>query len=387
LDTHLTTMVGPPDAGVTSIPVAAPDLGGNEEAYVVEALRSTWISSTGPFLARFEQEFAERVGAKHVLAVSNGTVGLHLAMLGLGIGPGDEVIVPSLTYIASANAIRYVGAEPVFVDVDLQTWCLDPGLVAEAITERTKAILPVHIYGHPADMDALNEIARSHRLWVIEDAAEAYGATYKTRPTGALGDIGVFSFYGNKTITCGEGGAVTVNDDKLAANLRMLRGQGMDPNRRYYFPIIGHNFRLTNVAAAILCAQLERDAQILQLRTKVYDRYRQELAGLRGIGLQPVSPDVQLGPWLFSITVDEAEVGVSRDELMATLAEHGVETRPFFIPIHELPPYRQARTAGANLLPNTNKLGASGLNLPTFNQLSTDQIDRICQVIARKVGQ
>src|ERR1035437_4092881 len=206
------------------IPVAMPDLTGNEEKYVVEAIRSSWISSSGPFNQRFEREFAELCGARSAIGVCNGTVALHLAMLALDVRPGDEVLVPSLTYIATANAVRYVGAEPVFVDVDPETWCIDPKLLEEKITRRTKGIIAVHLYGHPADMDAINHTAAIHGLWVVEDAAEAHFAKYKGRPTGGLGDLGTFSFYGNKIITCGEGGAVMVNDPHLELRLRTLRG-------------------------------------------------------------------------------------------------------------------------------------------------------------------
>ena len=214
-------------SGVMRYPVAVPDLAGNEERYVVEAIRSSWISSTGRFLDRFEQEFAAACGARHALAVSNGTVALHLALLGLGAGPGDEVLVPSLTYIATANAVRYVGAEPVFVDVDPGTWCIDPGRLAAGLTPHTRGIVAVDLYGHPADMDAINAFAAKHGLWVVEDAAEAHFARYRGRPVGSLARISTFSFYGNKILTSGEGGAVTLDDDELAARLKMIRGQGM----------------------------------------------------------------------------------------------------------------------------------------------------------------
>ncbi len=236
------------------IPVAAPDLSGNEEKYVVDAIRSSWISSTGPYLQRFEKEFAGLCATRAAIAVCNGTVALHLTMLALDVRGGDEVLVPSLTYIATANACRYVGAEPVFVDVDPQTWCMDPKLLEAAITRRTKGIIAVHLYGHPADMDAINHIAAVHGLWVVEDAAEAHFAQYRGRPVGSLAPMATFSFYGNKMFTCGEGGAITLSDPKLELRTRTLRGQGMDPQRRYYFPVTGYNFRLTNLAAAMLCA-------------------------------------------------------------------------------------------------------------------------------------
>jgi perosamine synthetase len=369
------------------IPVAEPDLTGNEEAYVLEAIRSSWISSSGPFLARFEAEFAAATAAEHALAVSNGTVALHLALLSVGIGPGDEVIVPSLTYVATANAVRYVGAEPVFVDVDPATWCIDPARVAEAITSRTRAIIPVHLYGHPAAMDEIMALAAGADLKVIEDAAEAFGATYKGRPVGALGHIGTFSFYGNKILTSGEGGAVTCNDAELCDRMRLLRGQGMDPNRRYFFPIIGYNFRLTNVAAAMLCAQLERSDKLLKRRRDIYELYQSLLGNLPGLHMQPQAVDVTVAPWLFSMVVDESRTGLSRDELMRRLDQRGVETRPFFIPIHDLPAYANASRQRGTSLPVTDLLASRGLNLPTFTNLADEQIEFICDQVKEALAE
>jgi perosamine synthetase len=366
-----------------SIPVAAPDLGGTEERNVLEALRSTWISSTGSFLNRFESEFAKLCETEGALGVCNGTVALHLALLGLDVRHGDEVLVPSLTYIATANAVRYVGAEPVFVDVDPETWCLDPKLLEASITRRTKGIIAVHLYGHPADMDAIKHVAAVHGLWVVEDAAEAHFARYKGRPTGGLGDLGTFSFYGNKIITCGEGGAVNVNNKHLELRLRTLRGQGMDPQRRYYFPVTGYNFRLTNLAAAILCAQLDRREEILAGRQRVFTAYEELLAGIQGIGFQPIAPWAERAPWMFCITVNTGEYGRSRDELMSLLSEKGIETRPFFLPLHKLPPFRiESKSRGENL-PITDALSESGINLPTFAAITDSELDYVANAIRK----
>ena len=362
------------------IPLAIPDLSGNEEAYVVEAIRSSWIASQGAFVDRFQAEFAAATGAGYALAVCNGTVALHLAMLALGIGPDDEVLVPSLTFVATANAVRYVGARPVFVDVDPRTWCIDVVDAARKIGDRTRAIIPVHLYGHPADMDAINALATEHGLSVVEDAAEAFGALYKGRPVGGLGDIGTFSFYGNKILTSGEGGAVLVNDASLHDRLALLRGQGMNPGRRYYFEIVGHNFRLTNVACALLCAQLERGDALLARRRAIFALYRERLSDVPGVGLQPVADDVVMAPWLFSITIDPAAFGCSRDELMTRLDGQGIETRPFFIPVHTLPPYAAANVGVR--LPHTDRLGACGLNLPTYSGMSDDQVLTVCAAVA-----
>lgn len=363
--------------GFEKIPVAAPDLSGAEEQNVVEALRSSWISSTGAFLDSFEHRFAQLCETTGALGVCNGTVALHLALLGLDVRPGDEVLVPSLTYIATANAVRYVGAEPVFVDVDPETWCIDPKLLEASITRRTKGIIAVHLYGHPADMDAINRIAAVHGLWVVEDAAEAHFAKYKGRPTGGLADLGTFSFYGNKIITCGEGGAINVSSQRLELRLRTLRGQGVDPERRYYFPVTGYNFRMTNLAAAILCAQLDRREQIIAGRSRVFSAYEQLLAGIPGIGLQPIAPWAERAPWLFSITVDENEYGRSRDELAACLAERGIDSRPFFLALHKLPPFREESARRNEQLPVTDRVSNAGLNLPTFSALTDTQLEFI----------
>ncbi len=367
--------------GSGKIFVSAPDLSSLEEQYVLEAVKSSWISSAGEFVDKFETAFAKFAGARYALGVSNGTVALHLAMLGLDIRPGDEVIVPSLTYVAVANAVRYVGAEPVFVDIDPETWCMDPSRIEDAITRRTKAIVAVHNYGHPADMDAINHIAAVHGLWVIEDAAEAHGATYKGRRVGALGHIATFSFYGNKIITSGEGGAVTVNDPHLYQRLKTLRGQGMDPKRRYFFPVIGYNFRITNVACAILCAQLERYTELVQSRSRLFESYQALLAGVSGLALQPAAPDVSVAPWMFCVRIEADLFGRSRDQVMRDFEEANIEVRPFFVPLHSLPPYREESRRRNIVLPHTDLIASQGINLPTAPNLGNEEIRRVCAVL------
>ena len=272
------------------IPVAAPALVGREREYVLDCMDSTWISSSGRYLERFEAEFAEFCGVRHALACCNGTVAVHLALLAHGVGPGDEVIVPTLTYVASANPIVYCGGRPVFVDAEPRTWNMDPDLIEGAITPRTRGIVVVHLYGHPTDMDPILELADRHGLWVVEDAAEAHGATYKGRIAGSMGSISTFSFYGNKIITTGEGGMVVTDDDRLAARIRQFKGQGQDPTQRYWFPIVGFNYRMTNVAAAIGLAQLERVDWHLGRRREIAGWYREELGDQEGIALSPRSP-------------------------------------------------------------------------------------------------
>jgi perosamine synthetase len=363
------------------IPVAVPDLSGREIEYVTDAIKSGWISSTGAFVERFEAEFAQICGTRTSISVSNGTVALHLAMIILGVGPGDEVIVPSLSYIAVANAVRYVGAEPVFADVQPETWCLDPEDVKARISPRTKSIIAVHLYGHPADMNKINAVAREHGLSVVEDAAEAPLATYHGRPVGSLANMAAFSFYGNKILSSGEGGALTLSDHALEFNARMIRNQGMDPDRRYYFPVTGHNFRLTNVACALLCAQLERREQLVHRRRAIYSLYHKLLSEVPGVGFQPVADWAQISPWLFCITVDGKKFGRTRDELMRGLGEKGIDTRPFFIPLHTMPPFKMASRARKERLPVTEQVSQRGMNLPTYPGLLDENVARVCDAI------
>lgn len=366
---------------MSRIPVGSVDLSGNEEAYAVDAIRSSWISSAGAYLQRFEREFADLCGTTKSLAVCNGTVALHLALLGMDVRPGDEVLVPSMTYVATANAVRYVGAEPVFVDVDPDTWCIDPERLEAAITRRTRGVIAVHLLGHPADMDRINQVADVHGLWVVEDAAEAVGAKYKGRVVGSLSHAATFSFYGNKIVTCGEGGAITLSDDRLYTRLRTLRGQGMDPLRRYYFPITGYNFRLTNLACAILCAQLERWETTVALRRAIFERYNRLLREVPGVQLQPVAPWAELSPWMYACTIDAGAFGCTRDDLMAGLAERNIETRPMFVPLHRLPPFREESRARGEHLPVTDRLGETGVMLPTYNLLTESDHLRVIEAI------
>jgi perosamine synthetase len=280
-----------------------------------------------------------------------------------------------MTYIATANAVSYTGATPVFADVSPDTWCLDPDAVAAAVTPRTAAIIAVHLYGHPADMDRLREVADRHRLALIEDAAEAPFAEYKGRRVGSLGDAATFSFYGNKVITSGEGGAVTTDDDLLADRLRLLRGQGMDPSRRYYFPIIGYNYRLTNVAAALLCGQMSRLPEMLERRRKVYDVYDEAFLSSGQLSCQPRAEWAVTTPWLYGVLLPDED---RRIRVADYLSEKRVETRPFFVPIHTLPPYEDGGHAD---LPVTTELGARGLSLPTSSTFGPAVVRRVADLV------
>lgn len=353
----------------TRLPVAEPFLGEEELRYVSECVLSGWVSSAGKFVTRFEELFAKRCGVEHAIAVSNGTAALHVALVALGVGPGDEVIVPTLTFIATANAVTYTGARPVFADSDPVTWNADPEAVAAAITPRTKAIVPVHLYGHPADLDAI--AAAAGGIPIVEDAAEAHGALYKGRCVGSFGLAGTFSFYGNKIVTTGEGGMVVTNDGELASRIRRLRDHGMDPGRRYWHPVLGFNYRLTNLQAAVGLAQLEKLDEILAAKRLVADRYASGLRGLSGITLPPGEPWARSVHWLYSILVDD------RDAVMEALELAGIESRPFFTPIHQQPLY-----AAGERLPVAEGLAERGLSLPSSVTLTPAEIERVVGVLA-----
>ena len=365
------------------IPVAEPALVGREKEYVLACLESSWISSSGEYIHRFEERFAEFCDVEHAIGTCNGTVALHVALVALGIGPEDEVIVPTLTYVATANAVRYCGATPVLVDSEPTTWNLDPELVSAAVTPRTRAIIPVHLYGHPTDMDPLIELAASLELTVVEDAAEAHGARYRGQVVGSLGTCGVFSFYGNKIISTGEGGMVTTNDARLAARIRQLRGQGQDAERRYWFPVIGFNYRMTNVAAAIGLGQMERVDWHISRRRETAGWYRARLAGEDRVRFSPEADWAEHAYWMNCVVLDD-EVEVARNEVMSRLAASGVETRPFFYPIHTLPPYGEL--AALRAYPVAERLAGRGFNLPSSALLSEDDVDYVCAALSRALG-
>jgi len=363
------------------VAVAEPLLTGNEKAYVLDALETAWISGSGKYVTQFEERFADFCEAKHAVAVFNGTVALHLAMIVLGIGAGDEVIVPDLTYIASPNSVRYVNADPVLVDIDPVTWTIDPADVARRITPRTKAIMPVHLYGHPAAMDPLLALAQEHNLFIIEDAAEAHGAEYKGRRVGGIGTLSTFSFFGNKIITTGEGGMVVTNDAALAQEVRLYRGQGMDPNRRYWFPVIGYNYRMTNVQAAIGVAQLERIDWFIERRLEVAHWYNEAFKN-SDMTLPAQADWARNVYWLYAPVVPE---GIDRDRLMAQMAADGVETRPFFYPMHSLPPYFDAD--GDAKYPWTTRLSARGVNLPSSATLTRQQVQYVAASLLKALDE
>jgi perosamine synthetase len=372
-----------------------PSLSDRERSYLMDAFDSGWLSH-GEYIAAAEKGIAKLVGVKHAILVSNGTVAIELALKALGIGPGDEVIVPSLTYFSTAAAVANVGAVPVFIDCD-RFGCMSPVETGKAITPRTKAILPVHLYGHPAAMSALREIAVTFNLRTIEDCAEGHGAKYLDCPVGSLGDIGCFSYFGNKIITCGEGGAIVTDNHDIADYARLLMGQGMSPQVKYLHPVLGRNWRLTNIQSAILLAQLERFDSIFQQRLRVFEEYEEGLEGIPGISTQRVDTGMTRAPWLFSIFVSEY-YGHPRDVLMAHLSEEGIDSRPYFLPLHTMPPFIRDCTSrrgyaadgmteadwrrfNSTYYPRTMKFSMQGMNLPTYPDLESETIARICTVI------
>jgi perosamine synthetase len=357
------------------IPVFTPWLPESARRYVLDCVDTGWISSLGEYVPRFEAELARFCEARHAVATANGTVALHLALVVLGIGPGDEVLVPDLTFVATANAVRYTGATPVLVDVDPRTWGMDPEAAGRLVTPRTRAILPVHLYGRPVDLDPLFALAGNHGLDVVEDAAEAHGARYKGRRVGALGRLGAFSFYGNKIFTTGEGGAIVTNDARLAERAAFLRDHAMDPRRRYYHPEIGFNYRMTNIQAALGCSQLEHAEQILQRRQALAHAYDAGLAGIPGLSWPVPMPWEQSVCWMYSVVIEPA-FGLDRDAVAAGLRERGIDSRPFFVPLHEQPPY-----LAEGGFPVAAALSRQGINLPSGTALEPDEIATVCAAL------
>jgi perosamine synthetase len=356
------------------ISVAQPTLNGNEKKYVMDCLDTNWISSVGKYIGAFEESFAQFCGVKHAIATNNGTTALHLALVAMDLKPGDEVIVPTVTYIATANAVRYCGATPVLVDVHAETMNIDPADIERKVTSKTRGILPVHLYGHPAEMETINAIAKRHGLWVVEDAAEAHGAEVSGKKVGSMGTCATFSFFGNKIVTTGEGGMVTTNDDALAAKLRLFRGQGMDLSRRYWFPVIGYNYRMTNIQAAIGLAQMETIEKSISDRAQIAAWYDEALAELRDRIILPAPVEsIKQVYWMYNIFLREGD-NTRRDSVMRALDEMGIETRPVFYPMHVMPPYHEDVA-----YPVADLWSQRGINLPTHQGLTRDDIDRIAR--------
>ncbi len=354
-------------------PVYRPLLNGNEKRYVNKCLDSTWISSKGEFISRFEKEFASFTNSKYAIAVPNGTIALHLALLTLGIGRGDEVLVPTLTYVASANAVTYTNAKPVFVDSLPGSWQPDPEDIRKKITKRTKAVMVAHLYGYPSNMKEILKIAKEHNLLVVEDCAEAFGSKLKNKHVGNWGDIASFSFFGNKTITTGEGGMVVTNNKKLFNLALRLKGQGLAKNREYWHDIVGYNYRMTNICAAIGLAQLERATKIITKKRQIAKWYYVFLKDLP-LEFHKETKEIFHSYWMVNILVSKK---ISRDKFRNNLLKAGIETRPVFFPIHTMPFYFKKGQS----LPVAEDIAKRGVTLPSYPGLSRNDVLYICNKI------
>lgn len=363
--------------------VSKPVLCGNEKKYVIDAIDSGWISSNGSYITRFEQAVADLIGVEECLSANNGTTALHLACLAMGLKPGDEVIVPALTYVASANVVAYCGATPVFADCDPNTWNATVETIKSAWTPRTVGVIAVHLYGLPAPVLEMTALCKERGAWLIEDCAESLGATIDGRPTGSFGDAATFSFYGNKTISTGEGGALHLRDPEKQKLARMLRGQGMDLQKRYWHPILGYNYRMTNVAAAIGLGQIEMVDFHIAERRRIAKCYMELLQPLAEDGLLRLPVRVtgyESTYWLFSAVLTSGG-GKRRAWIMEQLAkDYGIETRPFFVPMHHLPMYATDLDC-----PHTEFISEHGINFPTYTGLSDSEIKEICEAISSVV--
>jgi perosamine synthetase len=354
------------------IPISQPSITDKEIKYVTDAIKSGWVSSLGKYIDKFEEKFAKYCNTKYAVATSNGTTALHLTLVSLGITENDEVIVPDFTFVATASAVRYIGAKVVTVDIEEDTLCICPKAIKKAITSKTKAIIPVHIYGHPANMEEINKIAKKHNLFVIEDSAEAHGAEIGGKKVGSLSDAGIFSFYGNKIITSGEGGMITTNNKILYEKLKYLRDHAMSKDKRYWHTEVGYNYRMTNLQAALGVAQFERIDEILSKKKEIFKWYQEELKDIENIKLNFQKDNYTNVYWMICIEIidyDEQQ----RDDLLLKLKEKGIDGRPFFYPISDMPMYENVNTE------ITHKIFQRGINLPSYFDITKENIIYICE--------
>lgn len=366
------------------IPLCIPEIRGNEWKYIKECLDTNWVSSAGSYVDKFEEDFAKYVNSKKAVVTVNGTAALELALRTIGIKEGDEVIVSSLTFISPVNTIKYVGSHPVFADVCRDTFVMDTEKVEELINKKTKAIIPVHIYGHPVDMDKIMDIAKRHNLYVIEDATESLGALYKGKAVGTIGDIGCFSFNGNKLITTGAGGMLVTNNEIYGERAKYLSNQTKTTinNKGVYHEEIGYNFRMPNILAAMGCAQLENIDEYTRTKRENADLYNKLLKDTKGITLPVEKEYAQNVHWLYSILIED-DYKINRDELIKKLYEKGIDTRPFFMSVHKMNPYKECRCGDMRI---TEDLEKRGINLPSSVSLKKEDIEFICECI-KKLGE
>ncbi len=367
------------------IPVSEPNLSEIEREYLIDAFDSTWISSNGMYLEKFKKLLSRYLDIPYIVLTSSGTTALHTALLAAGIKKGDEVIVPDLTYIATANAVTYIGATPVFADVLKDTWTISPESVEKLISKKTKAIICVHLYGNPCDMDKLLKIAKNNNIFLIEDTAEALGSIYKGKKVGTFGDVSVFSFYGNKTITTGEGGAIATRNKNFAQKSLLLRGQGMSFNRRYWFEVVGYNYRMTNLQAAIGCGQMRRIDELIAKKFRNANLYYKYLEGkIDNLILHKKlfsEKEMKSTYWMFSVIVKDFNLK-KRDLLIEKLLKKGIETRPFFYPISSMPPYKKSKKDENK---NCYYLFERGINLPSSTLLTEEEIKFISKTLIETI--
>ncbi len=363
------------------IPVCTPSLGIKEREYILDCLQTNWISSHGKYISSFEEAFSAYCGQKYGITTTNGTTALHLALAVLGIKPGDEVIMPSFTIASTAFAVIYCGARPVFVDSEPDTWNIDPSLIESKITKKTKAIMPVHVYGHPCDMAPITALAKKYKLFVIEDAAEAHGAEYRGQKAGSFGDLSCFSFYGNKIITTGEGGMVLTSDKKLAHRCRYLKNLTFQEPKRFWHKEIGFNYRMTNLQAALGLAQFERIEELIKCRRRNAQQYNSHLVEIKGLTLPVERDNCRNVYWMYGLVV-EKEFGMSRQKFMEKLLDKGVETRIFFVPMHQQPIMKKMGVVSLReRYPIAEELGRGGMYLPSGSDLKREEIEYICASI------
>jgi perosamine synthetase len=356
------------------IPISQPSITQKEIDYVTDAIKSGWVSSLGKYIDEFEEKFANFCDTKYALATSNGTTALHLTLVSLGITGDDEVIIPDFTFVATASAVNYIGAKVVTVDIEEDTLCIDPKSIEEAITFKTKAIIPVHLYGHPANMSSINKIAKKYNLFVIEDAAEAHGAEINGKRVGGLSDAGIFSFYGNKIITSGEGGMITTNDEALYLKMKRLRDHAMSKEKKYWHTEVGFNYRMTNLQAALGVAQFDRIDELLEKKKQIFEWYKAYLSNVSNIKLNTQKDGYKNVYWMICMEIIEYNEE-KRENLIKKLKENAIDSRPFFYPISDMPMYERVNT------PMTHKVYQRGINLPSYFDMTEEQVKYICDVL------
>ena len=360
------------------IPISEPSITQKEIDYVTDAIKSRWVSSLGKYIDEFEEKFARYCNCKYGVATSNGTTALHLALVSLGITSDDEVIIPDLTFVATASAVKYIGAKVITVDIDEKTLCISPEAIKKAITPNTKAIIPVHLYGHPANMPEINKIAKEYNLFVVEDAAEAHGAEINGEKVGGLSNAGIFSFYGNKIMTSGEGGMITTNDEKLYKKMKLLRDHAMSKDKRYWHTEVGFNYRMTNLQAALGVAQFDRIEELLDRKKEIFNWYQEGLKSMQNIKLNYQASWAKNVYWMICIEIDNYSE-IQRDELIIKLKEKGIDSRPFFYPVSDMPIYDNCDT------PITHKVYKKGINLPSYFDIQKNDVRYIINTIKKTI--